>query len=194
MSIKNHTPEQALGIWQLQTDILMTHGVNLATRSFVINGDIEAKLFEIVDAKLALIERESNEPITIKLNSTGGDPYSAWAIVSRIKSSPCHIIIEAHGCVASAATMILAAGDHKRVSKYCTVMFHESSIDDFSGKFSDMKDVAHALNQEEKMYTEFLAKASKKSSKFWANMIQSKRDVYLTARELLRMGIIDEVF
>ena len=193
MSEKSDNSE-ALSLWHLQSEMLINHGVDLINRSFCINGDIDNKLFETVDTKLSLIEREGDGPITIKLNSAGGDPYGAWAVVSRMKASKCKIIVEGHGSVASAATMILAAGDIKRVSRYCTIMFHESSIEEFGGKLSDMKDMVFALEREEKMYVEFLARASKKPSKFWANMIQSKRDTYLTAHELLKMGIIDEVF
>lgn len=196
MSDKSDAADAALAIWQLQTDILMAHGVDLVNRSFCINENIEQKLFETVNAKMAMLERslgDSELPITIKLNSGGGDVYTAWAIVSRIKSSPCEVIVEAHGCVASSATMILMCADVRRASKYCTFMIHEASVE-VGGKLSEIKDSVEEWKKEEKMYTDFLVKYSKKNRIFWTKVLQLKRDLYLTAPELLKLGIIDEVF
>lgn len=193
---EKHSHDSAVSIWQLQTDLLTNHGINLTERSFCINEEIEQKLFDTVNMKMSILERDStgkDAPITIRLHSLGGDVYTAWAIVSRLKSSPCKIIVEAHGVVASAATLILAAADIRKVSRFCTVMFHEASIET-AGKLSDLQDSVNVWKKEEKMYIDFLAKVSKKPSKFWANMIQSNKDTYLTGPELLKLGLIDEVF
>ena len=192
MSTKNNK-QTAIEMWQLHAGLLLEHGVDLTNRSFCINADIEQSLFDVVDRKMSILEKDSHEPIIIKLNSAGGEVIAGWALVSRIKASPCKITIEAHGCVMSAATMLLACADVRRASKYCTIMFHEGSLE-AAGKVSDVRDIITAAAREERMYVDFLVKYSTKSRQFWAKMISSNKDTYLTAQQVLKLGIIDEVF
>lgn len=176
-------------------DILLSHGIDISNRSFSITGEIEEKLFEIVDFKMSILEQASKKaPITIKLNSPGGEVSTAWAVVSRLERSPCKIHIEAHGTVASAATIILACGFKRAVSKYCSIIFHETSLEDVSGKLSGIKNLLSNWSKEQDMYIRFLADRSTKTVDFWNRVIESKKDVYLTPAQLLKIGLIDEVF
>jgi ATP-dependent protease ClpP protease subunit len=189
--------DNALQIWSLQNDLLLDYGVDVVTRSFSLKSYIDDKSFNELDAKLSMLEKDGDlkkpAPITIKLNNGGGEIYAAWGMVSRIKASPCPIYIEAHGHIMSAATMIFAAGKKRRASKYCTFMFHESQIG-IDGKLSDVKNYTRHLDQEENMYSQFLADHSKKSLKFWKSVLGTRKDVYLTAKEVADFGLIEEVF
>lgn len=195
MSEKN-VQELAVHIWNMQNDLMLDYGIDTVNRTFCINKDIDHHSFQEIDAKLNLLERDAGPdmaPITIKINSCGGSIYDAWAVVARIKKSPCVIRTEAYGAIMSAATMIFAAGTERAVSRYCEFMFHQASVG-VEGPVHSIVNVINSLNREEKMYCEFLQENSKKSSNFWKKMLHSKKDVYLTAEQVVKLGIAKEIF
>ena len=189
--------DAALFIWSAQNELLLDYGIDVVNRSFCLNRDIEQVTFTEVDACLSLLERDTatrDQPITIKLNSVGGDVHAAWAIVSRIKASPCPITVEAYGCVMSAATMIFCAGGKRRVSKYAEFMFHQSNVENLSGSLHALENMTKGMRREEEMYCTFLHESSKKSRQFWKKLINSKKDVFLTAEQVIKLGLAQEIF
>jgi ATP-dependent Clp protease protease subunit len=190
-------PDTAISIWNAQNNLLLDYGIDVVNRSFCMSGDIDENTFAIVDQNLSLLERDvstRDTPIVIKLNSLGGSIYNAWAVVSRIKSSPCPITIEAYGAVMSAATMIFAAGKKRRVSRYCEFMYHQGSINDASGTLNQMVNTIKSMKREEIMYCNFLQANSKKSSLFWRKLLHSNKDVFLSAEQIVKLGIAEEIF
>lgn len=191
-------PDTAIQIWAAQNDLLLEYGLDIVGRSFCISRDVDENSFAEIDAKLCILERETTgsnqQPITIKINSCGGSVHDAWAIVSRIKRSPCPIITEAYGAVYSAATMIFASGSTRRVSKYCEFMYHAASVSDVTGQKHAIKSVVTSMEREETVYCSFLKENSKKSRRWWKKLLDSKKDVYLTAEQVLKLGVAEEIF
>ena len=93
--------------------------VDFKSRVIRISEEIDAGVFDKIDAAMNHLERSCRKMITIKINSEGGSVYDALAIVGRLTSSKCKIVTEGHGRVMSAATLILACGDERKMSKYC---------------------------------------------------------------------------
>lgn len=186
----------AIQIWTAQNELLLTHGIDVSKRTFAISGDIDEHSFAVVDAKLAILERDSEDPqpITIKLNCLGGDVYNAWAIVSRIQASPCPIYIDAYGTVMSAATMIFLAGKKRRVSRYCEFMFHQTQVSEMQGSLSQIENATKSMKREEEMYCKFLSENSKKSVQWWKKMLSLRKDIFLTAEQVIKLGIAEEIF
>lgn len=179
----------------LDQTLLFSQGIDTVSRSFSFTGEIDDKSFEIVDIKMTILEQANKKaPITIKLNSPGGAVTAAWSIASRIQRSTCPVNIEVHGEASSAATIILACGKKRSVSRFSTLVFHETRFDEVTGKLSDLKDLVTRWTREQHVYATFLASKSKKSAKFWNRVMNTKKDIYLTPAQLLAMGLIDEVF
>jgi len=189
--------DNALQVWSLQNELLLTYGIDTVKRSFTFNGDIDKDSFHQLDIKMSLLERNGNEkrpePIIIRVSSGGGDISAAWAMAARIMSSPCDVVVETYGEIMSSATILLAAADKRRSSRYCIFMFHEASAG-IEGKVRDIQDTVKYFDREEQMYCDFLGKKSKRSSKFWKKMLSSKKDVYLDVNQMILLGLIDEVF
>ena len=78
--------------------------------------------FDLFDYAMTIMEKSSNEDIILRINCPGGECYEALAIVGRMKASSCIIKTEAFGHAMSAATLILMAGDYRKMSKYCIPM------------------------------------------------------------------------
>ena len=72
-------------------------------------------------------KERGEKAITIRLHSEGGSVYEALAIVGRIEKCKCQIITEGYGAIMSAATLILASGDKRRISRLAWFMVHESN-------------------------------------------------------------------
>lgn len=185
---------------KLRLEYAFDMGVDFKNRTVRISGAIGemdqlgniSNDFSFVDSALTELEhRNPNEPITVKINSPGGSVYEALAIVGRIKASPCEITTIGMGCIMSAATLILACGDLRKISKYCMSMFHQSSYG-LEGSHEEVKEQVKQMEQEEKLWAKWVAELSNKSENFWYRTVK-KKDVYLTADKMLQYGVIDEI-
>lgn len=167
-------------------------GVNFKDRSVMITGEIgEHITFDHVDAALSELERDSRKQITLKINSPGGSVYEATAIAGRIKSSKCKIVTEGFGQIMSAATLILASGDRRKMSRYAMFMAHEASYD-IRGRHSDVQDEVKQKEREEDLWARWMADMTDGTEDFWRNRIY-KTDLYFDAEQCLEYGIVDEI-
>lgn len=140
------------------------------------------------------MENESKKKITIKINSLGGSVYDALAIVARIRSSKAHIVTEGYGTIQSAATLVLACGKTRRIDRNATFMHHECSYGIPDGtRHSQVKAYVAQVDREEVSWAKAMAEYTKKSMKFWADTGKMV-DAYFDAKQLLKLGVVDEVF
>ncbi len=93
----------------------------------------------------------------------------------------------------SAATLILASGARRKMSEYGWFMFHESSYDSGWDKHSNHKAFIKQAEREEKFWAESMARFTDKSAEFWLKNGVGI-DSYFTPEQLLKMGVVDELF
>jgi ATP-dependent protease ClpP protease subunit len=184
--------ETKLSQTAMHLEYLFDRGVNFKDRTITITGEIDYPLFDIVDAAMAEFERGSKKGVTIKIFSEGGSVYEALAIVGRLKRSKCYITTEGYGCIMSAATIILACGDSRRMSEYATFMHHESSYAT-EGRHSQNKNYVEHAEREEELWAKCMAEMSNKSKEFWREF-GTHLDEFFFAEDCLEHGVIDEVF
>lgn len=169
------------------------HGVNFKERIINIVGEIDEDTFNLVDAALTEMESQSKKDITVKINSEGGSTYQAMAIIGRIKESKCGIVTKGYGAVMSAATLILASGTRKRtISSDACFMWHEASYG-LEGRHSEIKNTVNQVEKEERYWADRMAECTSKDSHFWLTNGVGK-DAYFDAKQLLEMGVVDELF
>lgn len=179
-------------LMQFRAELALEQGLDLEERSIQVVGDIDEKSFCAFDAKMSLLETQSRGAITVKICSEGGSVYDALAIVGRMQKSKCKVITEGYGCIMSAATIILAAGNKRRMHRLAWFMTHESSYI-VEGKHAEIKNYVGQADREERMWCEAMAELSDKSITYWG-LLNSGQDKFLTAAECLDAGVIDEVF
>lgn len=179
-----------------QTALLLEYSfgfkVDFKNRIITISGDIDQEQFEIVEAGLTEMESQSRAGVTIKINSSGGEVYQALAIVGRLKESKCKITTKGYGHIMSAATMILAAGDSRKISRHSFFMHHEASYA-LEGKHSHLKNEVKQAEKEERFWAEWMTEYSTAPKNFWATNGVGV-NAYFTAQELLDLGVVDEIF
>lgn len=183
--------ENKLTQLSLHLETLLEYGINFRDRIITIKNDIDADEFARIDAAMSEMESNSRKSVTIRINSPGGEVYHALAIVGRLRASKCRIITEGYGHVMSAATLILACGDERRMSEYGWFMTHEASYE-VKGTHSQIKQTVAQAEKEEVSWASWMQEHSERDLKFWRSVISNK-DSYYSPNELLELGVIDEV-
>ena len=177
---------------RLRLEYSFDMGINFADRVIQMTGELEDQgYFDRIDAALSEMERDSKKGITIRINSPGGSVYEALAILGRLKNSKCHITTEGYGCIMSAASLILAAGDKRKMSKYAQFMHHEAQYG-LAGRHSAIQDEVAQIEREEHMWSRWMAEFTNKDAQFWYDH-GKRKDFHMFAEECLATGIIDEI-
>ena len=168
------------------------YGVNIQDSVVYLHGDIVlGNLFDFV-AKIRIIlanrpEEKQKEPITLMINSNGGDVYEALGIIDYIESLPVPVNIIARGRAMSAAALILCCATGLRAaSKTSTIMVHEASAEIF-GKSADIKANAEHIDELEEEVYKMMAGRTKQDIEFWKKAC--RKDYYMTAQKALDLGL-----
>ena len=151
-----------------------------------VNECIKWIIYENFDAR--------EKTLTLYINSTGGDLYSALALVDIMKSSEHPVRTITVGSAMSAAFLIAASGTHgeRYAGKNATFMCHQFT-DNSEGKYHDLK----ATMKGNEMSNEMMVAVLKEATGLAPSVIKKKllpaSDVYLTPQEVVELGIADHL-
>ena len=171
-------------------------GFNSQDSIIYLHGDIQnGNLFDIVSKCRMILkyrpEEDAEKPITVLLNSNGGDVYEALGIIDYFDSLPVPVNVVARGRAMSAAAMILCSASGVRAaSKNTTIMMHEASAEIY-GKTADLKANADHIDELEDSFYKMLATKSNQPEEFWIKAC--RKDFYMTAAKALEYGLIDQI-
>lgn len=161
-------------------------------RKLYITGEITTESYLAFSKRLSHMERDSKHlPIEIELVSEGGSTYDALAYCGRMRTSPCNLHVKAYGLVASAAVLILAAGDHRSMSSEAWVMVHEDSVAEVEGSVTEMEKLTKQLRSLENQWSFLLAGRTSAEKSIWDKL--HKDTTFLTAVECKALGLIEEI-
>ena len=172
------------------------YGFSVKDSIIYIHGDIVlGLLFDFVSKVRTILdnreEAQKDAPITVLINSDGGDVYEALGIIDYIKSLPVKVNMVARGRAMSAAALMLACTTGTRAaSRMTSIMVHEISTAN-QGKASDIRANADHLEELEDLTFQLLAQHSKQDLEFWRK--QARKDFYMTAEKAKEYGLIDAV-
>jgi len=159
-----------------------------------INDEInDHTLTDLIIRMRSLLQHRKNKdaPINLMINSPGGDIYEMFGIIDYIETLDVKVNTICRGRAFSAAAVILTCGTGTRMmSKRSTVMFHQSSSF-LGGKMSDITAYLDNVKSLEKTIYSMLAEKTKQDADWWKNKMRS--DLFLTAEELLEIGVIDQI-
>lgn len=140
------------------------------------------------------LEPKQDRLLTLYINSTGGDLYAAFALIDIIQNSKFPIQIIGVGSVMSAAFLIFSAGTkgYRYAAKNTSFMCHQFS-ESMSDKYHDLK----ATMKENDLCNQKMVNILKDATGLPASRIKSKllpaSDVYLTADEVVELGVADQI-
>lgn len=184
-------------------EALLDYGVDIKNRvvywgtEYIFDGADESHVFnsptvERVVRGMNILASINKQPITLKMNSVGGSLGDAFYLVDEILACPCQVKFVGGGEICSAATIIMAVCDERWVHKNAEIMIHELSAHN-AGKFSEM-DVTHkVLSDIMQQIAKLYAANSIMSKKFYEDLLGSGRDVFISAKECVALGLADGI-
>lgn len=168
----------------------------LENSTYFINGEIDEDCIGACVKWLIYenLDTTREKVLTLYINSTGGDLYQAFGLIDVMKASPHVVRCIGIGAVMSAAFLIFASGDRgqRYAAKNTSFMCHQFT-ESMDSKYHDLK----ATMKENDLCNDRMVSVLKDATGLAPSIIKKKllpaSDVYLTAEEVLDIGVADHI-
>lgn len=198
MSEKNFTPRSSLvpyviedtGRGERSMDI---YSRLLQDRIIFIGQEITDQLANILVAQLLFLRMEDpKKPVSMYINSPGGQVNAGLAIYDTMRYLGCPINTYCIGSTASIAALLLAAGTkgHRYALPHSRIMIHQP-WGGVGGSSSDIALQAQEIVRLKEILHEIMAESTGQSVEKITR--DSERDFYMSGQEAIEYGLIDQV-
>ena len=136
-----------------------------------------------------ILNEANGEPVTIELNSGGGDVLAGNEIYYKLANYPGEVTIDITGFAGSIASVIAMAGKVRMVPSGLLMIHNVSS--GASGDYKAMEHQADVLKAANKAIANSYRVKTGISSKELLDLMD--KESWLSADEALRMGFVDEI-
>jgi len=162
------------------------------SRNVYVFGRLENEVtVPVIRRLLRLAELDAHAPITLYINSSGGNGYNADAIIAIMNSIKPKVNTVCLGHALSGACEILAAGTGERSAyEFSTIMFHQT-IWEAEGDITNLEIQAAQGQRFRNAQIELLHKCTNVSKEKLRKDIE--RDYYMSAEDALEYGMIDKL-
>lgn len=136
-----------------------------------------------------------NSPLSLYINSVGGDLNEALGLIDIMRNSKRTIRTFGIGSICSAAFLIFAAGTrgHRYIAQNTSIMCHQYATE-MNGKYHDMK----AFVRESELTNTRMQKVLQECTGLEPRSVKTKllppSDVWFTAEEIVELGVADIIF
>jgi ATP-dependent Clp protease protease subunit len=165
----------------------------LRNRIVFLGTPINDQVANLTVAQLLHLSNEDSEaPITMYINSPGGQVYAGLAIYDTMQMVPNPISTVAVGATASFGTMLLTAGTkgQRYALPHATIHMHQP-LGGAQGQASDIEIQAREILRLKERLNELLAYHTGQSVETIEN--DTNRDFYLDAHGAAEYGLVDQV-
>ncbi len=166
----------------------------LKSRTVVISQQVDAELTAKVLSQLVLLEQEGHEePVTVFINSPGGEIFSGFAIFDMLNFIACPVTTIVTGFAASMGSILSMAADKGRrfAMPQAKIMIHQPLLMGYHGRASECeiqaREILKTRDHLVKLYSEQTGKSREEIKK------ALDRDNWFTAEEALEYGLLDKV-
>lgn len=181
---------------------IFEHGYNPRSNEIYFFNEVNQKTVANFIKTLHFLDRK-HQPITIHLQTEGGDVYEGLAMFDAIASAESHITIKCHGFVASMGSIIVQAADTRSMAHHATLMLHEGSTE-IAGTSNQARSETRELSRLGALCDELLARAMGRRGSMRKVGIQHRLDtlqalyrefeeVYLSPKDAKRLGLVDQI-
>lgn len=163
--------------------------------TFVISGPINHRRVRELGECIQSISDAGTQKLglDILINSQGGEEHCGRALAGIIKfyrSVGWTINTYGYGDVQSAAVIVFAAGERRHLSRFASVMVHESTSE-VQGNASFMKKTAKQMEADEKFWCDLMAELTGTDAKTWLKLHEDES--YLRPEEALKLNLATEL-
>ena len=166
----------------------------LKSRTVVISQQVDAELTAKVLSQLVLLEQEGHEePVTVFINSPGGEIFSGFAIFDMLNFIACPVTTIVTGFAASMGSILSMAADKGRrfAMPQAKIRIHQPVLMGYQGRASECeiqaREILKTRDHLVKLYSEQTGKSREEIKK------ALDRDNWFTAEEALEYGLLDKV-
>lgn len=188
--------------WNPSIEVESAHGtreVSLRTRHFMdrvmfLEGEITSETANSFVSQLLYMEKDPRLPVTIFINSPGGEVNAGLVIYDAIQGSKLKIDMLCCGMAASMAAVILAGGQkgRRKILEHSKVMIHEPLLaNSVGGSASSIKNISESILETREILNGILAKHTGKTIQEINEA--TKFDNYMNSKEAIEFGICDVV-
>lgn len=175
---------------QIDIQALLQGGICPTTSTLWVDGEVTSGMASYLARGLhALIL--AKHPITIYLNTPGGQVDAAFGMFDLIKACPEHVTIIGYGEIASAGVLLLQAGDYRVLTKNCRVLVHpgfgsiaENMQQNIESNAKSHRDLGNMF------YTEIGKSMGLNLKEMHARFTW---DTWLSAKQAVKLGLADRV-
>lgn len=167
---------------------------HLMNRRLFINGEIDGDLANDFLSEFLYLEQESDEPVTIYVNSHGGEVNAGLMIYDIIQESKLAINIVCTGIAASMAAILVAGGqkDRRYILPHSKMMIHEPLIGGgVGGSATSIKNISESILKTREITNGILAKHTGKSIEEIDKA--TSFDNYMDAEQSIEFGLCDRI-
>jgi ATP-dependent Clp protease protease subunit len=166
--------------------------IDLQARRLMLDQDITAPLMgRFIRALQVMSDTDSEAPITLYINSEGGDVIAGLAFIDALKLFKAEVNTVAIGEVSSMALMLFLCGKNRAATENAKFLHHQSSSMQ-DGRLKELKEDIEEMEELEDICTDLLVQNTKKGKKFWEKSVENG-DFKFNADQALRLGVIHEV-
>lgn len=141
--------------------------------------------------RLHYLEKKSNKPITIFINSPGGDCAAGFAMIDALLISKCLIITVGTGEVCSMAPAVFMAGRKRYITEHTYFMFHPVTA--YSSDYIQFaKSRLKNAEDVEKLYDDFILSRCKITKTVYKQA--KNKELWLNSKVLIEYKIADGLF
>ncbi len=187
--------------WIPSIEVESSHGtreVSLSTRHLMnrtifLNGDIDSDMANDFLSELLYLE-ESPEPITIYVDSRGGEVNAGLMIYDAIQGSGLNINMVCTGIAASMAAIIFAGGQKGRrfILPHSQVMIHEPLISNgVGGSATSIKNISDSILETREILNRILSDHTGRTTEEIAKA--TSFDNTMNAEEAIKFGLCDSI-
>ncbi|MBD5544295.1 MAG: ATP-dependent Clp protease proteolytic subunit [Lachnospiraceae bacterium] len=155
--------------------------------------DVSANL--IIAQLLFLEAQDPGKDISLYINSPGGSVSAGFAIYDTMQYIKCDVSTICIGLAASFGAFLLAGGTKgKRIAlPNAEIMIHQPAIHGkgISGQATDIKIMSDHIQKSKQRLNSILAENTGKSLE--EIVLATERDNYMSAKEALEFGLIDQI-
>lgn len=174
---------------------LSLESVHLSERRVFLLGEITSQMANDVIMQLLWLQDEGDAPISMYINSPGGDVVSGLAIYDVMQTLEVPVYTYCLGNAVSMASLILTAGQQgqRYIYPHSRVMIHCPYIaGGVGGTAGNIQDAATRLLKTQTTITEIYAAHTGHTIDEVAEAI--KYDHFMTAEEAVAFGLCDQIY
>jgi len=161
-------------------------------RTIHLNEPVRAENVNKLIAQINLLETlDPKAAIKLHINSPGGNVFDGLRLYNRMKTSSCPFHGIGDSRIASMASVLLMACDHRQALPNCRILIHEMSTMHFPAKMGDHEQTFVNNMELQDTLKQIISDNTGLSfddvERLWS------RDTYYEAKDSLALGFVDEI-